>query len=66
MLEILGVTIPRTTVPLNPGKNITVISEVIAMNHLLRYTGVDSAAAFDERIRESMQPVREYLEQDNE
>jgi len=65
-VDILGVTVPRVTVPLNPGKNITVISEVIAMNHLLKYTGVDSAAAFDNRLRESMRPVREYLEEDYE
>jgi HPr kinase/phosphorylase len=29
----------RVVVPLNPGKNITVISEVVAMMHLLRYSG---------------------------
>jgi HPr kinase/phosphorylase len=62
--EILGVRIPRVTIPLNPGKNITVIAEVIAMNHLLRYSGVNSAFAFDQRLRESMRPVEEYLEQD--
>ncbi|HEY0778897.1 MAG TPA: HPr(Ser) kinase/phosphatase, partial [Gemmatirosa sp.] len=33
--DILGVALPRIRVPLNPGKNITVIAEVIAMNHLL-------------------------------
>jgi HPr kinase/phosphorylase len=64
--EILGVRIPRVTIPLNPGKNITVIAEVIAMNHLLRYSGVNSAFAFDQRLRESMRPVEEYLEQDYE
>ncbi len=63
---ILGVSIPRVKVPLNPGKNITVISEVVAMNHLLRYSGVDAAAAFDQRIRDAMRPVQEYLEQDYE
>ena len=47
------------TVPLNPGKNITVISEVVAMNHLLKYSGVNSAAAFDRKLRQ-------YLEQDYE
>jgi HPr kinase/phosphorylase len=57
--EVLGVDIPRVTVPLNPGKNITVISEVVAMNHLLKYTGVDSAQAFDRKLRQ-------YLEQDYE
>jgi HPr kinase/phosphorylase len=64
--EILGVPVRRVTVPLNPGKNITVISEVVAMNHLLRYSGVDSAAKFNERLKDAMAPVREYLEEDYE
>ncbi len=64
--EILGVQIRRVTVPLNPGKNITVISEVVAMNHLLRYSGVDSANAFNERLKDAMAPVQEYLEEDYE
>lgn len=64
--EILGVKLPRVTVPLNPGKNITVISEVVAMNHLLRYAGVDSARAFNDRLKAAMRPVREYLEEDFE
>ena len=64
--EILGVTIPRVVIPLNPGKNITVVAEVIAMNHLLRYTGVNTALAFDQHLRDSMRPLGEYLEQDYE
>ncbi len=64
--EILGVEVPRVTVPLNPGKNITVISEVVAMNHLLRYAGVDSAKEFNDRLKASMRPVLEYLEEDYE
>ncbi len=64
--EILGVPVRRVTVPLNPGKNITVISEVVAMNHLLRYSGVDSAARFNQRLKDAMAPVREYLEEDYE
>jgi HPr kinase/phosphorylase len=65
-VEILGVPLPRVAIPLNPGKNITVISEVIAMNHLLRYSGVNSASAFDQHLRDSMRPVEEYLQQDYE
>ncbi len=64
--DILGVTLPKVTVPLNPGKNITVISEVVAMNHLLKYAGIDPALEFDQRLREAMRPVRQYLEQDYE
>lgn len=66
---ILEVPVPKVVVPLNPGKNITVISEVVAMMHLLRYSGVDVAAAFNERLIRRMKErsgVREYLQDDYE
>ncbi|MFC1575485.1 HPr(Ser) kinase/phosphatase [Gemmatimonadota bacterium] len=63
---ILGVSLPKVTVPLNPGKNITVISEVVAMNHLLKYAGIDPALEFDRRLREAMEPTKKYLEEDYE
>ena len=68
---ILGVEIPLITVPLNPGKNITVIAEVIALNHLLRYSGVNPAEAFNERLigkmrRAAAGNVRDYLQEDEE
>ena len=65
-IDVLGVKVPQVTIPLNAGKNITVISEVVAMNHLLKYAGIDSADVFNERLKESMRPVREYFEQDYE
>jgi len=65
-MEMLGVSIPKVVIPLNAGKNITVVSEVVAMNHLLKYSGVDSAKRFNERLMDSMQPVRAYLEEDYE
>jgi HPr kinase/phosphorylase len=68
-IEILGVQIPRAVVPLNPGKNITVIAEVVAMMHLLRFTGVDVAAQFNERLIKKMKEksgVRDYLREDYE
>jgi len=67
--SILDVELPKITVPLNPGKNITVIAEVIAMNHLLKYSGVDPAAKFNERLMRQMRAaseVRRYLQEDNE
>ncbi|HLB36260.1 MAG TPA: HPr(Ser) kinase/phosphatase [Gemmatimonadales bacterium] len=67
--KILGVDLPLVSVPLNPGKNITVISEVVAMNHLLRYSGVDSAQAFNTRLLKRLaerREVREYLSEDYE
>lgn len=66
---VLDVAIPKVIVALNPGKNITVISEVVAMMHLLRYSGVDVAAAFNERLIKKMREkrgVREYLRGDIE
>jgi HPr kinase/phosphorylase len=47
--EILGVKIPSVTVPLVPGKSVSVIVEVIALGHILRAYGYDAAAALDER-----------------
>jgi HPr kinase/phosphorylase len=67
--DILDVSLPLVTVPLNPGKNLTVICEVVAMNHLLRYGGVDSAQRFNERLLKRMAERRElqaYLEEDYE
>ena len=67
--QILDVAIPQVTVPLNPGKNLTVICEVVAMHHLLRYSGVDVARKFNERLIRQMQErsqIREYLEEDYE
>jgi HPr kinase/phosphorylase len=68
---ILEVELPKITVFLNPGKNITVIAEVIALNHLLRYSGVNAAEAFNERLMKKMKTagattVRQYLQEDHE
>ncbi len=68
-MTILDVEIPKITVNMNPGKNITVIAEVIAMNHLLRYSGVDPAHAFNERLKGHMREkadVQRYLLDDVE
>jgi len=72
--ELLGIDLPMVRVPITPGKNITVICEVIAMNYLLRHYGHDPAEVFAERLRTRIQqqggpaPHRglEYFEQDYE
>jgi HPr kinase/phosphorylase len=66
---ILDVELPKVSVPLNPGKNITVISEVVAMNHLLRYGGYDPAKVFNDRLLKRLaeqRELREYLTEDYE
>ena len=72
--DILGVYLPKVKVPITPGKNITVICEVIAMNHLLRHFGYDPAEVFSKRLAEQIKnnksstPARgiEYFEHDYE
>jgi HPr kinase/phosphorylase len=67
--SILDVSLPKVRVLLNPGKNITVICEVIAMNHLLKYSGFDPAERFNERLIKQMRDsseVRAYLQEDYE
>ncbi len=68
-MTILDVGITKVMVLLNPGKNITVIAEVVAMMQLLRYSGVDVPTAFNERLIKRMREqrgVREYLRDDIE
>lgn len=48
---LLDVNLPIVRLPITPGKNITVILEVIAMNHLLHNYGYDAAQVFQERIK---------------
>ncbi|MCI0530906.1 MAG: HPr(Ser) kinase/phosphatase, partial [candidate division Zixibacteria bacterium] len=67
--RILGVEMPVVTVPLSPGKNITVISEVIAMTHMLKVYGQNPAAEFSRRLTEELarkSVTAEYLESDYE
>ncbi|PEN13424.1 HPr kinase/phosphorylase [Longibacter salinarum] len=72
--EILNVDLPMVQVPITPGKNITVICEVIAMNYLLKHYGYDPAEVFGERLRARIRDNPEgasrrrveYFEQDFE
>src|SRR5690554_4133945 len=48
--EIMGVKIPHILIPVLPGKNLTVISEVIAMNSLMKMDGMDTASSFNELL----------------
>ena len=50
-VKILDTKIPLIHLPITPGKNITVIAEVIAMNYLLKHYGYDAAKAFQKKIK---------------
>ncbi len=53
--EYLGVQIPLVKLPIFPGKNITVIAEVIALNHMLKMYGHNAAQLFSERLLKKIQ-----------
>lgn len=66
---ILGVKVPQVQIPLFPGKNITVISEVIAMNHMLKVYGINAAEKFNNLLIDMMKSdrqTRHYLRHDTE
>lgn len=67
--EILGVRMPQVVIPLFPGKNITVISEVIAMNHMLKVYDINAAENFNTLLIDMMKSdkqTRHYLRFDTE
>lgn len=49
--KILGIAIPSIVIPLTAGKNVSVIAEVIAMNHLLALRGIYPAREYDVELR---------------
>jgi len=71
--RILDVDIPYCKLPIFPGKNITVIAEVVALNQLLKISGHHMAREFNERLVRKIQEKTEgqlelekYLERDFE
>jgi len=74
--EVLETKLPLVKLPIVPGKNVTVICEVIAMNHLLQHYGYDPAQVLARRLAErirtkeggAVQPRRstEWFEHDTE
>ena len=56
--NVLGVDLPVVKLPIVPGKNVTVICEVIAMNYLLRHYGYDPAEVFKKRLQDQIESRR--------
>lgn len=52
--NIAGVDILYVKLPIIPGKNITVISEVISLNYLLKHYGYDAPRLFQARLKEEI------------
>jgi HPr kinase/phosphorylase len=52
--EILSTPIPRITIPVRPGRSLTMIVEVAARNQLLKSMGHHSALDFQNRVQRSL------------
>ncbi|MCK4813103.1 MAG: HPr(Ser) kinase/phosphatase [Candidatus Marinimicrobia bacterium] len=68
---ILGVKIPHIRLPINPGKNISVIVETIALTYLIKLYGDDPAKEMQEKLlkklkKKSINLNEEILEGDTE
>jgi HPr kinase/phosphorylase len=67
--DILGEEVRQIIIPVYPGKNITVISETIALNHMLKVYGIDAAKRLDKQLLDMMESdkkTRRYLKYDTE
>ena len=52
--EILGIKIPSIELPVCPGRNLSVVIEVAAMNNRQKRMGYNTAQEFNKRLMESM------------
>lgn len=71
--EINGVLIPKVILPINPGKNVTVLTETIALNHVLKVFGFNPAQEFNDNLIRAMKKKQkekkqylDFLEEDYE
>jgi HPr kinase/phosphorylase len=51
VVNILGIEAPFIVIPVVPGKNVSSLIEVAALDYLLKRYGFDSARTFDEKLR---------------
>lgn len=54
-LRFMDVDVSHVRLPIFPGKNITVIAEVIALNYLLRTYGYNAAKEFSSKLKEEIE-----------
>jgi len=52
--DIMGIMIPTTTIPVQPGRNLAVVLEIAAMNHRQKKMGYNTAEEFNRKLMESM------------
>jgi len=68
-VDILGLQIPLVIIPIVPGKNITVIAEVVALNYLTKAYGYHPAEKLNRHLQELMKrksASRAWVREDTE
>ena len=53
-VDILGIKVPSILLPVRPGRNLSVVIEVAAMNNRQKRMGYNTAEEFNKRLMESM------------
>ena len=48
--DIMGIKIPTTTIPVNPGRNLAIILEIAAMNNHQKKMGFNTAEDLNNRL----------------
>jgi HPr kinase/phosphorylase len=61
-ISISEVDVPYVKLPIFPGKNITVISEVISLNYLLKHYGYDAAKEFQEKLNTELRTKQKGIQ----
>ncbi|CAM5207097.1 HPr kinase/phosphorylase OS=Ureibacillus acetophenoni OX=614649 GN=hprK PE=3 SV=1 [Ureibacillus acetophenoni] len=59
-MKIIDTDITKLTIPVQPGRNVSVIIEVAAMNYRLKKLGVNAAAEFSRRLDEVISVQEEF------
>lgn len=54
-MTIMGITIPMTTIPVKPGRNLAIILEIAAMNNRQKKMGYDTPAEFNKILMGQME-----------
>ncbi len=52
--DIMGITVPTTTIPVRPGRNLAIILEIAAMNNRQKKMGYNTAEEFNKRLMGQM------------
>lgn len=53
-MTIMGITVPMSTIPVKPGRNLAIILEIAAMNNRQKKMGYDTAAEFNKMLMKQM------------